>query len=126
MKYLLLSCGLLAGMLLFCIGNAIYLHETIDETATLLEAAGVEMKNGDCDAAAFSVEQAARQWQSHSLYYGTVLRHDETDEVIGGFAALGAYADCGDTDEFSSLCAQLIRQLEHIAGMEQPLAENVL
>ena len=126
MKYLLLSCGLLAGMLFFCVGNAIHLNKTMDETASLLEQAGAEVGYDNYNAAALLVEQAARQWQSHSLYYGTVLRHDETDEIIGGFAALRAYALCGDVDEFSSLCAQLIRQLEHIAGMEQPLAENVL
>lgn len=47
-------------------------------------------------------------------------------EVMGSFAALQTYAACQDGDEFLSMCAQLIKRLEHIRAMEQPLPANIL
>ena len=78
------------------------------------------------EAAGQFVLAAADEWDKHELYFGTMLRHDELDEVVGSFATLQAYLACEDGDEFLSTCAQLIRRLEHICDMEQPLPANIL
>ena len=84
------------------------------------------MSEGAYETAGQTVLAASDQWDRHEFYFGTMLRHDELDEVVGSFAALQTYAACQDGDEFLSMCAQLIKRLEHIRAMEQPLPANIL
>ena len=126
MKHVLLSCGILAGILAFCICNSLALNREIQQSITQLEQAQQAVASGAYEAAGQFVLAAADEWDRHELYFGTMLRHDELDEVVGSFATLQAYLACEDGDEFLSTCAQLIRRLEHICDMEQPLPANIL
>ncbi len=126
MKHVLLSCGILAGILAFCICNSLALGHQIQQTVSQLEQARQEVSEGAYETAGQTVLAASDQWDRHEFYFGTMLRHDELDEVVGSFAALQTYAACQDGDEFLSMCAQLIKRLEHIRAMEQPLPANIL
>ena len=52
--------------------------------------------------------------------------HDELDGIEQGFAELRAYSAVGDAAELRSRCEVLLLQLQHIAQLDAPYAENFL
>ncbi len=80
---------------------------------------------GDYPAAADAVRSAERQWQSHELFLGAVLRHSESDELQFLFARLPAYADSDNTAEFQASCLELREHLRHILDTEQAHLYNI-
>ena len=77
------------------------------------------------DAAA-ALEQARQHWQRHRRFLCAVLSHDELDGIEQGFAELRAYSAVGDAAELRSRCEVLLLQLQHIAQLDAPYAENFL
>lgn len=126
MKHVLLSCGILAGILAFCICNSLALGHQIQQTVSQLEQARQEVSEGAYETAGQTVLAASDQWDRHEFYFGTMRAMTNSTRWWAVFAALQTYAACQDGDEFLSMCAQLIKRLEHIRAMEQPLPANIL
>ena len=83
----------------------------------------------DRDETAQAVEagtQARQHWQRHRRFLCAVLSHDELDGIEQGFAELQAYSAVGDAAELRSRCEVLLLQLQHIAQLDAPYAENFL
>ena len=55
-----------------------------------------------------------------------MLSHDELDGIEQGFAELRASSAGGDAAELRSRCEVLLLQLQHIAQLDAPYAENFL
>lgn len=110
-------------LLALCIWNTLVLRQQLTESAALLQQAA---QAETLQAASDLVREASALWERRAGYYGTVLRHDETDTIATGFAALLAYAAAGEETDFRGRCAELAAQLEHIAKMEMPLPGNIL
>ena len=70
--------------------------------------------------------QARQHWQRHRRFLCAVLSHDELDGIEQGFAELRAYSAVGDAAELRSRCEVLLLQLQHIAQLDAPYAENFL
>lgn len=64
--------------------------------------------------------------QRHRRFLCAVLSHDELDGIEQGFAELRAYSAVGDAAELRSRCEVLLLQLQHIAQLDAPYAENFL
>lgn len=62
----------------------------------------------------------------HRRFLCAVLSHDELDGIEQGFAELRAYSAVGDAAELRSRCEVLLLQLQHIAQLDAPYAENFL
>ena len=71
------------------------------------------------------MQQASNLWDRHGSYFGTVLRHDEIDGVVGEFAKLKVTVEAGDPDEFMPTCAGLLATLRHIQEMEHLYFSNL-
>ena len=92
----------------------------------MLEKAVEQGRGGDFAGAENTLKSAEADWDRHADFYGVVLSHAETDDILRAFSSLREYARLGDQDDFLSGCAELARTLEHLREMELPLAKNVL
>lgn len=126
MKYIVVSLFLLGLMLCLCLYSSSQVAQAVQETTQLLEKAVTAEKNGDKETSLHLVRAACDTWRSHETFFGTVLRHDEIDDVTGEFARLVSYASTQDQDDFLSNCAALLAQLEHITEMEKPSFSNIM
>ena len=100
-------------------------RSTRDAAAALEQA----LEALDRDETAQAVEagaQARQHWQRHRRFLCAVLSHDELDGIEQGFAELRAYSAVGDAAELRSRCEVLLLQLQHIAQLDAPYAENFL
>lgn len=123
MKFIVICVLLFALLTGFCCISACRVSEVIDDTSALLRAAmGLRNKEG----AVYLIDAASHKWRENAVFFGTVLRHDEIDNVIVEFARLESYAKTKDEDDFFSNCSALIAQLEHIKEMEWPLFQNIM
>lgn len=126
MKHTIISLTLILLLLVFSIFSAFYVTNTVEESIRLLELAQQMETVGNNHGAVQAIQAAKTRWQSHQVYYGTVLRHDEVDDVLRDFSSLSAYAQDQERAEFRSGCASLLTQLRHIQQMEWPYFHNVM
>ena len=126
MKCLFGSISLLLLLLLLCLLSTQQIAGTIDQTSVHLNAAISAQQAGLEDAAQDQIRAAEHIWRSKEAFFGTVLQHDEIDEVIIEFARLRSYAETEDQDDFLSNCNALLARLQHIQEMEYPLLQNIL
>ena len=71
------------------------------------------------------VDAAISYWQEQEGLLDALQLHREIDEIGTDLQRLRAYGEAGNTEEFYPLCAELIRQLDHIGEMELPLLQNI-
>ena len=122
MKMIIASVLLLAILTILCIGSAIYVTNSVSQTASILEDALPQ----DTTTALSAVQAASARWDSCATIFGTVLRHDEIDSVAEDFARLENFARTKDWEEFLSTRAALLVKLHHIHEMELPSLKNIL
>lgn len=126
MKFIAVSLTMLVLILVFCIFTSVRVMEAVDVTAELLEGAVTAENQAQTDRALAFVRSATETWKHHEVFFGTVLRHDEIDNVLSEFARLESYAITRDREEFLANCASLLAQLEHIREMELPTFQNIM
>ncbi len=126
MKYIVSSILLFLVLFGLCLASAAYVSNAVQETEALLADAMTLQQHGHAREAAAVTHSAADRWNSHQTYFGTVLRHDEVDDVIREFSRLESYADTEDREEFLGNCAALLATLKHIREMEWPYIYNLL
>jgi hypothetical protein len=126
MKHFLIALATLALTLGFCLYTTISVRADMALTKSYLSEAVEQGRRKDFNGAAQSLRLAEEDWDRHSDFYGVVLSHAETDDILRAFASLREYARLGDQDDFLSGCAELARTVDHLREMELPLAKNVL
>ncbi len=126
MKYIVVSLILLVLMLGLCLVASRCVVRAIEETGTLLDAAWNAAAANESEVCLQKIQAASDTWESYETFFGTVLRHDEIDNIMGEFAKLEAYALTQDRSEFLSNCASLLSQLEHIREMEEFSIQNIM
>lgn len=126
MKFIFISTACFLMMLLLCVYSASCVIKTVDETAQILEKAiETELAGNDTQTQEI-IKEASESWESHQLFFGTVLRHDEIDNVTEEFARLESYASTEDQDDFLSNCKALIARLKHVQEMEKLTLQNIM
>ena len=126
MKYITVSLALLTLMVGLCIVSSTCVIKAVDNTISLLEDAVTAEDTGKQDKTISLITKASETWRKQETFFGTVLRHDEIDDVTEEFARLKSYATTEDQDDFLSNCRALIAKLEHIKSMERPTFENIM
>ncbi len=126
MKYIIVSLVSLVLIVGLCILSSYCIIKAVDETSQMLEEAVLAGIDGRKDESLQIIKNASQSWKRHETFFGTVLRHDEIDNVIEEFARLESYASTEDRDDFLSNCSALIARLEHIKSMEKPSFENIM
>ena len=126
MKFIFISTACFLIMLLLCVYSASCVIKTVDETAQILEKAiETELAGNDTQTQEI-IKEASESWENHQLFFGTVLRHDEIDNVTEEFARLESYATTEDQDDFLSNCKALIARLKHVQEMEKLTLQNIM
>jgi hypothetical protein len=97
-----------------------------DEVADLVTTAQAAAEEDDLEAAHAVIGQAAQQWESKRGVFGSMMRHQEADDITADFSEAEAQISCGQREEFLALCARLLSGLHHIADMEAPHFYNIL
>lgn len=126
MRHILIALLILALCLSFGIFSAWQIHDAIEPSLNALRLARIHAARQHFLPALDAVEDAAAQWQKNNTLFGICLRHDETDEVIRGFARLREFARYAEDEEFAAACAELITTLQHIRAMQLPAVKNLL
>ena len=126
MKYTLLSLGLLALCLVFCLFSMQTVTVTCERTSDALQASLSAVQKQALSQAEDALSEAETLWQEKAAFFGIVLRHEQIDEIVTGFAELHQYAQIGDLDDYQATCARLLTALGHLADMEKPTLENIL
>lgn len=119
---ILLLILVLAG----CLFSLKTLERCVAQTTQQLKAAQALAQAGNLNAAAQAADGARRSWERWEAFLGSVLRHDEADDLRFAFARLSGFAAENDRNEFRAECAELIARVEHILTMEQPKLHNFL
>ena len=114
MKLCWFGCGILAVLLALSLLCGMLTQRSTRDAAAALELA---LDALDRDETA----QALR-----ALGFTVTDSHDELDGIEQGFAELRAYSAVGDAAELRSRCEVLLLQLQHIAQLDAPYAENFL
>lgn len=126
MKYIIVSLLLLSIMFCLCLYSSAQVIRAVQETSELLEEAVAAEDNGEKEISLHMIRTARDTWREHETFFGTVLRHDEIDNVTEEFAKLESYASTEDQDDFRSHCAALLSRLAHIVEMEKTTFSNIM
>ena len=126
MKYITVSLLLLGVMICLTLYSSSQVIQAVQDTAGLLEAAMTAEITGEEEKALDLVRAARDEWKKHEVFFGTVLRHDEIDDVTQEFARLESYASTEDQDDFRSNCAALLSQLSHLVEMDKATFQNIM
>ena len=123
MKHALGAGFTLLATLAVCILLMKWVDQTASETQQIIQLA---YEVSDQDRIVQLLSEADRYWTSKECILGTVLRHDEIDNIGDTVAMLKAYALRDDWDEFYGCCAELLASLSHIKEKERLLIHNLL
>ena len=126
MKYFWIALTILALVLAACAGSLMYLDGVVRETTDLLDQAALCAEQNDFSAAHDQVRACLLAWESHRGGCGTLLRHEEADQVYFSLCQLEAYASLGSKDEFMGQLAETRARLVHVLDMERPAYYNFL
>lgn len=126
MKDCMISLGILAGILAFCLFSNNMLAQRLDRTTSHLERAYNYARSNEFENATDEVRQASKHWRAHADFFGIILHHDETDELNGAISKLIIYSETNTMDEFCAQCRDLILRIQHINHMQKPKFHNIL
>ena len=124
MKLCWFGCGILAVLLALSLLCGMLTQRSTRDAAAALEQA-LEALDRDETAQALRA-LGFTVTDSKTNFLCAVLSHDELDGIEQGFAELRAYSAVGDAAELRSRCEVLLLQLQHIAQLDAPYAENFL
>ena len=126
MKLCWFGCGILTVLLALSLLCGMLTQRSTRDAAAALELALDALDRDETAQAVEAGAQARQHWQRQRRFLCAVLSHDELDGIEQGFAELRAYSAVGDAAELRSRCEVLLLQLQHIAQLDAPYAENFL
>ena len=107
MKHLTLGIGILAVLLVLCLGASWTMDRTSDQVAALLESAWEQADRENLQAAAEQVEAAHRTWEQHRGISASLVDHQRLEDIDQGFTDLQAWFQLGEEAEFAQSCLAL-------------------
>ena len=126
MKRLWVSVVTLTLIFLFSLLNSWVLGRTTAKLCETLEQAQVLAEQGDWDSARAVTARAEQDWDKYSNYLYIVLRHSESDEVIGGFREMQEFLKCEEISDYTAANAKLAEHIRLLSKMERLSIKNLL
>ena len=126
MKRLWVSVVTLTLIFLFSLLNSWVLGRTTAKLCETLEQAQSLAEQGDWDSARAVTAQAEQDWDKYSNYLYIVLRHSESDEVIGGFREVQESLKWEETSDYTAANARLAEHISLLSKMERLSIKNLL
>lgn len=126
MKQILVIVLILTSLFGLCLVNGAVVGVKTDGMIERIHQCEALAGFGALEEARGPLLEAMDRWTANELYFCTVLRHSETDEIaIALHTALGAL-ESGDTDSFLCLCCRLRTCLQLIRETEELTLSNIL
>ena len=126
MKRLWVSVVTLTLIFLFSLLNSWVLSRTTAKLCETLEQAQVLAEQGDWDSARTVTARAEQDWDKYSNYLYIVLRHSESDEVIGGFREMQEFLKWEEASDYAAANAKLAEHIRLLSKMERLSITNLL
>ena len=126
MKRLWISVVTLVSIFLLSLLNSWVLCRTTEDLCSTLEQAQVMAEGDDWASARMITAQAEQDWQTYSNYLYVVLRHSESDEVIGGFREVQELLKWEECPDYAAANARLMESISLLSKMERLSIKNLL
>lgn len=126
MRHCILAICVLSVLLAFCVYSSISVQSACDETLEQLLAAQKQLDTGDYSAALALLSGAEDTWRRHEPFFGLVLRHDETDDVLSAFAELRQYTAAEEDSDARAALSCVMEAIRHIRSMSRATVSNIL
>ena len=127
MRRLWIASLILLALFLASIWNAGEVRDRTEHVITLLEQAEASLEAGDRETALALTEQANSDWETHDMFFQTVLNHSIVDQVSIGLREALAYLQDRETGgEYSAASAALMQRLQMMMKMERLTLGNLL
>lgn len=126
MKRFAFAVAAMAVLVAGCIVCTIVISRCAARMEEYLSRAELYAANNDLKGAFTEAKAAASWWEDWAPILDAVRQHSETDQIGFDLGKLLVYAESGNREEFSAICAELLRQVQHIREMEYPLLQNIL
>ena len=126
MKHILCATALLLTLTICCCAAVWRIASLTGEVSALLQEAEDALSSSRYDFAEAKIAEAHALWIENRGFWGTVLRHSETDQLTESLELLLNHVQRHDQTE---LWAQLVTartKLRHLAEMEQAFYYNFL
>jgi hypothetical protein len=128
MKRLWVSAALILAMAGLAACHVLYLHHFTGDLNDLLHAAQEQVDQGDWDEASALTQQAMEQWERHSFYVHTTLRHEDIDAISVAFQETLAFLNGQEQQsaEYAASNVKLLTLLSLLLEGEHPSLQNLL
>lgn len=126
MKRLVTAIVLLAATLALCVGIQRSLDRLSDGMAAQVDRFSLCASLNDPENAKTAIVQAHGEWLGHRALLGSVLPHNELDEIDRLFAVSLQAVEDGDLHECRLRAAELSARIRHLPERERPKIENIL
>ena len=126
MKRLWISLAILAVICCVTLVNTHYLSSFTLGLTNLLIQAETEGEAGNWEKAMVLTQQARQNWETHSTYLHTTLRHADIDAVYLTFLQVEEFLECQEGGEYSAANAALIGHLTLLREQEELSIKNIL
>lgn len=126
MKYFYIGIAILGVLLGACVASSVFLNRSTAEAERWLAEADEAMAADDTARAVRAAASAERAWARREEVLGTLLSHEELDEIAVAFADLRVYGAEAQREEFRVRCGELRFRLRHVAQIDLPFYYNLL
>lgn len=126
MKRLFTAIVLLLATLALCAGLQRSLDRISDDMAAKVERFSLCAQLGDAEDAKTAIIQARGEWLESRALLGSVLPHNELDDIDRLFAVSIQAVENGDFPECRLRAAELSERIRHLPEREKPKIENIL
>lgn len=121
-----LGIGILIAFLILGFVTAGAMDNAHLPTERLLAQAAEKTLNGDFETAVSLGFQAKSRWDRHWNGTATVADHAPMDDVDALFAEMEIFAETGEEPHFASVCKELSRRIQAVAGAHRFSWWNIL
>ena len=126
MKVFHIPCFLLCALLLFSLGNSVWLTRRCDNWAKELDAIDQSARQEDWDSARNQLNVLYEDWQRVQTWLHITIEHEELDMAQSLFHSSIVLCQEEDSVEFRAHLAELLSQLQLLDEMERISIKNIL
>ena len=113
-------------LILGCAGAYWSVDQVTKSLAAEVQAAHDALGAEDCGRASEIMCASYQNWRGHHELLGTLVRHNEIDEIENLYLRAIQCAENGDRNEGRMQTRELAGMLRHLTEMEQPRIGNIL
>lgn len=125
MRRLWIAILMLASIVLLCVFGYSWLSSTTQQISNHIAQADTLLLVENPHAAREELHEAYRMWRAKQAMLGSIVRHDELDDIENLFQRAMQSMDDAQICEYRLQARELRGLLAHLPEMEQPIVQNI-